>query len=125
MHMRIRRFIPCMILFCIVALHGVARHENLSPWSGGGLAMFSTLDRLLHRGVEVQANGRRIPIPDRCHNLALHARAWPSDDALHILGRAVAPTGEYQVQAYTLRYTFSPLHIRVSRERVNQVEFTP
>ena len=106
-------------------MHGVLRCESLSPWSGGGLAMFSTLDRLLHRGVEVQANGRRILIPDRCHNTALHARAWPSDDALHILGRAVAPTGGYQVQTYTLRYTFSPLYIRVRRERMNQVDYTP
>jgi hypothetical protein len=72
----------------------LAQSAGLSPWSGGGFGMFSTLDaggsRHLHAIALRPGIRRELAIPDSLDEEVLKAITLPSDERLRALARTLA-----------------------------------
>jgi hypothetical protein len=83
-----------------VACHQIWLTHNaaLSPWSGGGFGMFSTVDGWGNRSVQAFALRpgvrRELDIPPALREVARRGRAFPSEANLRVLAVALidAPT---------------------------------
>ena len=111
------RTVP-IVLLILVALHqiGLTRTAALSPWSGGGYGMFSTLDhgsrRHLHAFV-LRSGLRRevIPPPDLADKIK-RVLTLPSEARLSEIARVLAetptpdhgPTVAVQLQVWQTRF---------------------
>jgi hypothetical protein len=89
------RVFPIALLIA-VALHQIflAQSAALSPWSGGGFGMFSTLDhgsrRHLHTFVLRPGLRREIVLPDVHADEIKRALTLPNDARLRRLARIVS-----------------------------------
>ena len=125
-------------LLIVVALHQIflARSAALSPWSGGGFGMFSTLDhgsrRHLHSFVLRPGLRREVLLPDVHADEIKRALTLPNDDRLRRLARTVSrmPSSDYgsatavQIQIWNTRFdpeTLTPTS-QVLREFVLPLE---
>jgi len=131
------RAFPITLLIA-VALHQIflARSAALSPWSGGGFGMFSTLDhgsrRHLHTFVLRPGLRREVLLPDVHADEIKRALTLPNDARLRRLARTVSrmPSSDYgsatavQIQIWNTRFdpeTLTPTS-QVLREFVLPLE---
>jgi hypothetical protein len=118
------RMLPVLLLVAVALVQLVLAHtQSLSPWSGGGFGMFSSLDhgsrRHLHAFV-VRPGLRREVAPSReLEKDVTRALTFPSDARLRGIAAALAetPTPDHgkpsavQVQVWRTRFdpqTFAP-----------------
>ncbi len=109
--------LPSVILVLVASLQVVlARTEALSPWSGGGFGMFSTLDhgsqRHLHAFVLRPGLRREVVPPAALAGAIASAMTLPTEARLRHIATALAdtPTPDYgpatgvQVQVWRARF---------------------
>jgi hypothetical protein len=121
------RTLPIALLV-IVALHQIAltRITGLSPWSGGGFGMFSTLDhgsrRHLHAFILRSGLRREVVPPAALADEINDALTFPTDASLSALARNLAgtPTPDHgaatavQIQVWHTRFdpeTLTPMSL--------------
>lgn len=111
------RTLPIALLI-IVALHQItlAQTTGLSPWSGGGFGMFSTLDhgsrRHLHAFILRPGLRREIMLPANLADEIERALTLPTPSRLRSLAHALAeistpdhgPTVAVQIQVWHTRF---------------------
>lgn len=131
------RTLPIALLIVVALMQiALARSAGLSPWSGGGFGMFSTLDhgsrRHLHTFV-LRSGLRREVIPPRDREDEIRrALAFPTDRRLRALATVLAetPTPDHgpatavQVQVWHTRFdreTLTPTN-QILSEFVLQLE---
>ncbi len=114
---RVANALPVLVLV-VVALSQLllARTQALSPWSGGGFGMFSTLDhasqRHLHAFVVRPGLRREVVAPPALAEEISRALALPTEARLRSLAVALAntPTPDYgpptglQIQVWNTRF---------------------
>ena len=96
------RFAPAFLLVA-VATHQLylSATAGLSPWSGGGFGMFSTMDaganRHLHAFVLRPGIQREVRVPEALEDRERRVLTLPSDTNLRALALALAdlPTSDY------------------------------
>jgi hypothetical protein len=82
-----------VLLLCAVALTQIwlARHADLSPWSGGGFGMFSSTDvfarRHLHVWIVSPAFRQELEVPRPLDEDMRRALALPTEARLRALGK--------------------------------------
>jgi hypothetical protein len=91
---RLLRLLPSVVLVAVAATQiALAKAGVLTPWKGGGFGMFSTLDHLAYRGVEVIVEGpgrsEGLEIPPSLDTIAARAAAFPADWPLRRLAEGV------------------------------------
>jgi hypothetical protein len=134
---RVLRMLPIALLI-VVALHQIslAHRAALSPWSGGGFGMFSTLDhggrRHLHAFVLRPGLRREVVPPPALADEIKRALTLPTDVRLGALAGALAktPTPDHgplagvQIQVWHTRFdpeTLTPIS-QLLREFVLRLE---
>lgn len=127
-----------IVLLIVVALFQIAltHYSALSPWSGGGFGMFSTLDhgsrRHLHAYVLRPGLRREIIPPEALAEEIRRLLTLPTDARLRILAKALVttPTPDHgiataiQIQVWQTRFdseTLTPSS-QILREVVMQIE---
>jgi hypothetical protein len=88
-------YLPAALLIAMASVQlWLAQSAGLSPWSGGGFGMFSTLDagasRHLHAIALRPGIRRELAIPDDLDEQVLRALTLPSDGRLRTLALAFA-----------------------------------
>ena len=88
-------YLPAALLIAMAGIQlCLAQSAGLSPWSGGGFGMFSTLDaggsRHLHAIALRPGIRRELAIPDDLDEEVLRALTLPSDGRLRALAFAFA-----------------------------------
>ena len=127
------RALPVALLIVVALVQIVlARSEALSPWSGGGFGMFSTLDhgsrRHLHAFVLRPGMRREVVFPNSLAEEVARALALPTEARLEDIARALAltptpdhgPASAVQIQVWHTRFdpeTLTPAS-RILRELV-------
>ncbi len=114
---RVSRTLPMALLFIVAAYQVALAHvAALSPWSGGGFGMFSTLDhgsrRHLHAFIVRPGLRREILPPAALADEVKRALTLPSEARLRALAGALAeiPTSDHgaaaavQVQVWHTRF---------------------
>ena len=91
------RALPIALLIVVALVQIVlARSEALSPWSGGGFGMFSTLDhgsqRHLHAFVLRPGMRREVVLPSSLAEEVARALALPTEARLEDIARVLALT---------------------------------
>jgi hypothetical protein len=128
------RHVPAVLLLAVAALQIVlARHADLSPWSGGGFGMFSTTDVWARRHLHVFAIRpgllSEVEIPDELREPARRALALPAEGRLRALARALAelpspdqgPPDRVELQVFATRFdpqTLAPSGVPLRSLRV-------
>ena len=89
--MRLRLLPSALLVVVVCAQLWLVRSEGLSPWSGGGFGMFSTLDagglRHVHAFALRPGVRRELAVPPRWHKAERRARTFPSEARLRELAR--------------------------------------
>src|SRR5262245_45218631 len=88
------RWLPPVLLAVVAVTQlALARTGSLTPWKGGGVAMFSTLEHAAYRGVRVahewpaRTEGMEMPLSLEAD--ALRAAAFPADWLLRRLAEGI------------------------------------
>lgn len=129
----IGKALPIFLLLGVATSQVIlARQADLSPWSGGGFGMFSTLDhgsrRHLHAFIVRPGLRREVRPPESLRRDVSSAMTLPSDGRLRRLALALAetPTADHgpptavQLQVWSTRFdpaTLTPSS-RILREFV-------
>jgi hypothetical protein len=111
------RLLPVALLVVVALVQLVLAHTaSLSPWSGGGFGMFSSLDhgsqRHLHAFIVRPGLRREIVPPPELTSEIARARALPSEAGLRRIAIALAdsPTPDHgrptavQIQVWSTRF---------------------
>ena len=110
-------YLPSAVLIG-VACHQIwlTRSANLTPWSGGGFGMFSTIDGWGNRNLQAFAIRpgirRELEIPPALQEVTRRARAFPSETNLRALAAALAdaptpdvgPLAAIEIQMWSTDY---------------------
>ena len=112
------RLLPCLLLVLVAVVQlWLAHTADLTPWSGGGFGMFSTLDsrggRHLHAYAIRPGIRRELVIPYALQEMESRVLALPSDANLRRLARELAripvpdegPVREISIQVWATRYS--------------------
>ena len=111
------RLLPVALLVAVALFQLTLAHTlSLSPWSGGGFGMFSSLDhgsqRHLHAFIVRPGLRREILPPRALTSQIARARALPSEGRLHRIATALAdfPTPDHgrptavQIQVWSTQF---------------------
>ncbi len=127
------RALPALMLVAVAGVQLTLAHlESLSPWSGGGFGMFSTLDhgsqRHLHAFVVRPGLRREVRPPAELERAVSRALTLPTEARLHDIAVELAgtPTPDHgpptavQLQVWSTRFDPSTLtpSSRILREYV-------
>ncbi len=134
---RVTAALPVLLLVGVAASQlTLAHREALSPWSGGGFGMFSTLDhrsrRHVHAFVLRPGLRREVALPATLRRDLLRALTLPTESRLRRIAVALAetPTPDHgpatavQVQVWSTRFdpeTLTPSG-HILRELVHRLE---
>src|SRR5262249_10799799 len=119
--------LPAALLAIVASVQIVLAHRGgMTPWKGGGLGMFSTLDHGAFRGVDIVIDApdrsEAQAVPASLETLAARASTYPADWLLAELAKAIAARErryERPVTRVTLtvwRTAFDPVTLAASEQ---------